>query len=87
MRELVSQGIQGTLLIHVGTIVLTETIDALYYSCNKRVSTPRIIEGCRQKECPRQTIRRPDNKDNKNKGNNEVQSTMVTTMETVIVLL
>ena len=79
MRELVSQGIQGMLLIHFGAIVLTETIDALYYSGNKRISTLGTIRECRQKECPRQTIRRPDNKDNKNKENNEVQSTMVTT--------
>ena len=45
MRELVSQGIQGMLLIHVGAIVLTETIDALYYSGNKRISTPGTIGG------------------------------------------
>ena len=82
-----SQGIQGTLLIHVGAIVLTETIGALYYSCNKRISTLGTIRECRQKECPGQTIRCPDNKDNKNKKNNEVQSAMVTTVMTIIVLL
>ena len=30
-----------------GSIVLTETIDALYYKSNKRVSTLRTIEQCR----------------------------------------
>ena len=49
MRELMSQGIQGMLLIHVGAIVLTETIDTLYYSCNKRISTLGTIGECRQK--------------------------------------
>ena len=67
MRELVSQGIQGPLLIHVGAIVLAETIDTLYYSGNKRISPHRTIKECRQKKCPRQTIRRPDDKDNKNR--------------------
>ena len=37
------------LLIHVGAIVLTETIDTLYYSCNKRISTLGTIGECRQK--------------------------------------
>ena len=36
-----------------GAIVLTETIDALYYMSNKTVSTPGIIGWCRQKECPK----------------------------------
>ena len=35
----------------------------------------------------KETIKRPDNKDNKYRENNEVQSTMVTTEMTVIVLL
>ena len=70
-----------------GAIVLTETIDALYYRSNKRVSTLGTIRQCRQKECPKETIRRPDNKDNKYRENNEVQSTMVATVMTVIVLL
>ena len=50
MRELVSQGIQGTLLIHVGAIVHTETIDGLYCSGNKRISTLGTIRECRQKD-------------------------------------
>ena len=50
MRELVSQGIQDMLLIHVGAIVLTETIDALYYSGDKRISTQGTIKECRQKD-------------------------------------
>ena len=54
---------------------------------NKRVSTLGTIRQCRQKECPKETIKRPDNKDNKYRENNEVQSTMVTTVMTVIVLL
>ena len=54
---------------------------------NKRVSTQRTMKECRQKKCPRQTIRCPDNKDNKDKENNKVQSAMVTTVEIVIVLL
>ena len=32
-------------------IVLTETIDALYYMSNKRVPTLGTIRQCRQKEC------------------------------------
>ena len=70
-----------------GAIVFTETIDALYYSGNKRVSTPGTIGWCRQKGMPKETIRCPSNKDNKYRENNEVQSTMVTTVMTVIVLL
>ena len=54
---------------------------------NKRVSTLEIIRKCRQRKCPCQTIRRPDNKDDKNRENDEVQSTMVTTVMTIIVLL
>ena len=54
---------------------------------DKKVSTLRTIRECRQKECLRQTIRHPDNKDNKYRENNEVQSTMVTTVMTIIVLL
>ena len=35
----------------------------------------------------KETIRHPDNKDNKYRENNEVHSTMVTTTMTIIVLL
>ena len=66
-----------------GSIVLIETIDALYYRSNKRVSTLGTIEQCRQKGKSKVAIRRPDNKDNKYRENNEVQSTMVTTVMTV----
>ena len=65
----------------------TKTIDALCYSGNKRVSTLGTITQCRQKGMSKETIRHPDNKDNKYRENNEVQSTMVTTVLTVIVLL
>ena len=54
---------------------------------NKRVSTLGTIRQCRQKGMSKETIRCPDNKDNKYRENNEVQSTMVTTVMSVIVLL
>ena len=37
----------------LGLLFYIETIGALYYRSNKRVSTLEIIEECRQKECPR----------------------------------
>ena len=51
MRELMSQGIQGTLLIQVEAIVLTNTIDTLCYRSNKRISTLGTIRECRPKVC------------------------------------
>ena len=68
-------------------IVLTETIDPLCYMSNKRVSTLGTIRQCRQKGMSKETIKCPENKDDKYRENNEVQSTMVTTVMTVIVLL
>ena len=54
MRELMSQGVHGTLLIQVWGYCSTETIDTLYYRSNKRVSTLGTIRQCRQKESPKE---------------------------------
>jgi hypothetical protein len=35
-RELVDQGVQATLLIHLGSIVLHRTIEHLYYTSDNR---------------------------------------------------
>jgi hypothetical protein len=35
-RELVDQGVQAILLIHLGSIVLHRTIEHLYYNGNNR---------------------------------------------------